>query len=201
MNTKVDTSLAESLEQAETAKEFVEVLFEYMMRQGQSCYDESVTQLQHALQAAFLARTNQATDQQVAAALLHDIGHFVMDEQDPHSDYAQEDWCHEEVGADLLEPFFPAEIIDAIRQHVPAKRYLCAIDEAYHDGLSPASKNSLALQGGKFTAQEAAEFANHPHHSTIVLVRRWDDGAKVEGWEVPGLEAYRETVMACLRTD
>ncbi|WP_430451477.1 HD domain-containing protein [Rhodopirellula europaea] len=199
MNQKVDTSLAECLENAKTAADKVSLLFQYMDQHGQSFYDESVTQLQHGLQAAFLARTNGATDEQVTAALLHDIGHFLMDEHDAQGDFLQEDWCHETVGADLLEPFFPTVIIESIRQHVPAKRYLCAVDPHYHDGLSQASKRSLDLQGGKFTPEEVAEFEKHPHHETVVLVRRWDDGAKIEDLEVPGLEAYRETVESCLR--
>ncbi len=38
---------------------------------------EAVTQLEHALQAATLARESDASPQMIAAALLHDIGHLL----------------------------------------------------------------------------------------------------------------------------
>ncbi|QDS93494.1 hypothetical protein FF011L_22640 [Roseimaritima multifibrata] len=198
MNERVDTSLADSLANVRTGKLKVDVLFAYMERNGNSFYDESVTELEHGLQAAFLAKANQATDMQVTAALLHDIGHFVMNEEAGQGNFSQEDWCHETVGAELLELYFPDVIIESIRQHVPAKRYLCAIDSHYHEGLSPASQNSLNLQGGKFSPAEVLEFEQNPHLETILLVRRWDDGAKTEGLKVPGLESYRDAVESCL---
>src|SRR5690606_17566291 len=44
---------------------------------GVQRYDEDVTQLDHALQTAALARDAGATDELVAAALLHDVGHLL----------------------------------------------------------------------------------------------------------------------------
>ena len=142
MTIPVDNSLIENFSQCSTAAQMTDVLFEFMERKGNSFYDEAVTQLEHALQAALLARQNKASPSQVVAALLHDIGHFLMDEEDQHSDFLQEDWLHEEVGAEQMTPFFDQSVIDPIRLHVPAKRYLCTVDPEYYQGLSRASKRS-----------------------------------------------------------
>ena len=49
---------------------------------GQGDYiGERVSQLEHSLQAAHLAALNNADDETVIAALLHDIGHFLPAEQ------------------------------------------------------------------------------------------------------------------------
>jgi predicted HD phosphohydrolase len=79
---------------------------------------------------------------------------------------------------------------------VAAKRYLCATDAAYLGLLSPASIQSLALQGGPFTAAEVTEFEQRPFAREAVRLRRWDDLAKIPGLEVPGLEHYRAMIDA-----
>ena len=201
MNKNVDTNLSKVLSLATTPAEQADSLFDFMGRRGQSFYDESVTQLEHALQAAHLARSSQASSEQVTAALLHDIGHFLMDEHDDQSDFLTEDWYHEDVGAKSLEPFFAEAVTEPIRLHVPAKRYLCTIDADYFNSLSRASQRSFELQGGEMSAAETTEFESNPFHTTAVLLRRWDDGAKVKGMEVPELQVYRRGVENCLRRD
>ena len=59
MNAEVDHSLQDSLNSVPSAQQRVEVLFEYMRRKGNSRYDEAVTQLEHGLQAAELAKNEQ----------------------------------------------------------------------------------------------------------------------------------------------
>ena len=189
-----DPTLAENLKAAGTPQERAEALFTYMQAHGNSFYDESVTQLQHALQSASLARNAGATAEQVTAALLHDIGHFLMEEHDEQSSFLEEDWEHETIGAKYLEPFLNAGITEPIRLHVPAKRYLCTTDPDYYNGLSRASQRSFQLQNGKMSAEEIAEFEQHPHFKTAVFLRRWDDGAKVSDLAVGGLESFRSEV-------
>ena len=58
-----------------------------MERRGQSFYDEVVTQLEHALQCAHQAQQAGADSVQVAAALLHDLGHFLVDEHSEEADF------------------------------------------------------------------------------------------------------------------
>jgi len=198
MRCSVDPTLAESLALAASPADRTAVLFQYMERRGQTNYDESVTQLEHSLQCAHLARQAGASHEHVAAALLHDIGHFLTSEHDANDGFLAEDWCHETVGADCLAPFVALPVIAAIRLHVLAKRFLCTTDPSYLDGLSRASQRSFRLQGGIMSAAEVAEFQKHPYHELAVRVRRWDDGGKVSGWDVPGLETYRSHCEACM---
>ncbi len=195
---RIDSTLAESLTRAATLAQRADVLFDYMKRRGQTNYDESVTQIEHSLQCAYLARQAGASGESVGAALLHDIGHFLTDEHADNGDFLAEDWRHEAVGGDCLAPFVVESVIQAIRLHVPAKRFLCATDPAYFDGLSRASQRSLEVQGGKMSPPEEAAFRENRWHELAVRVRRWDDGAKVAGWNVPPLESYRSELEASL---
>jgi predicted HD phosphohydrolase len=65
-----------------------------------------------------------------------------------------------------------------IGQHVPAKRYLVAVDEAYFGQLSPVSVRSLERQGGPMSEAEVAAFRSHPRAEDAVALRRWDEAAK-----------------------
>ena len=71
-------------------------------------------------------------------------------------------------------------------------RFLTAIDKAYYDSLSSASKKSLAFQGGPFEGEELDAFLRDPLRDQMVAMRRWDDAAKVEGIvdETPRAETY-----------
>ena len=182
-----------------TNDEKVAALFDFMVRRGQTFYDESVTQLEHALQCANQARINDSTATQVTSALLHDLGHFLLDEHNADTAFLADDLNHEAVGADFLEPFFPDAVTTPVRLHVPAKRYLCTTDAAYYDGLSEASKRSLRVQGGVMSDEERSAFERIPHFEDALSLRRWDDLAKVRNLETPGLETYHEVVQSCLR--
>jgi predicted HD phosphohydrolase len=81
-------------------------------------------------------------------------------------------------------------VTEPIRLHVDAKRYLCATDDAYNDGLSAASVRSLRLQGGPFRAAEAEEFIARPYAREAVRIRRWDDLAKDPERQTPPLDHY-----------
>ena len=63
-----------------SAEKFVENLFSWLSHKGQSRYDEAVTQLEHALQSAALAEREPAQNADIAAALLHDVSHLLMEE-------------------------------------------------------------------------------------------------------------------------
>lgn len=191
-------TLAQDMTHA-TNEEKVAALFDFMMRRGQTFYDESVTQLEHALQCANQARINDSTATQVTSALLHDLGHFLLDEHNADTAFLADDLNHEAVGADFLEPFFPDAVTTPVRLHVPAKRYLCTTDAAYYDGLSEASKRSLRVQGGVMSDEERSAFERIPHFEDALSLRRWDDLAKVRNLDIPDLETYREVVENCLR--
>ena len=193
----IDQSLAQEMKNG-TAEQKVDALFNYMEAQGQSFYDEVVTQLEHALQCAALAQQNDAGPTLITSALLHDLGHFILDEHNADKAFLATDLNHEEIGAQYMEPFFPDAVTTPIRLHVPAKRYLCTTDASYHDGLSEASKRSLKVQGGVMSNEEREAFEQIPHFRDALTLRRWDDLAKVKGLETAALETYRDTVQQCL---
>jgi phosphonate degradation associated HDIG domain protein len=198
MQNLIDYTLAQEMNAA-TPRQKVAVLFNYMEIRGQSFYDEAVTQLEHALQCAALATHNDASPTLITSALLHDIGHFILDEHNADVVFLNTDLNHEEIGAQYLEPFFPKTITTPIRLHVPAKRYLCTTDATYYDGLSEASKMSLKLQGGVMSDEERDAFEQIPYFRDALTLRRWDDMAKVKGLETVGLETYRDIVQKCLQ--
>lgn len=197
MQNYVDPSLAQEMIGA-TAEQKVDRLFNYMEKRGQSFYDEVVTQLEHALQCAALARQNDASSTLITGALLHDIGHIILDEHNADKAFLDIDLSHEEIGAQYMEPFFPDAVTTPIRLHVPAKRYLCTTDASYHDGLSEASKRSFIVQGGVMSDEEREAFEQIPHFRDALTLRRWDDLAKVRGLETAELETYRDIVQRCL---
>ena len=160
-------------------------------RFGRDHYDEEISQLDHALQTAALAAADGATEELVVAALLHDVGHLLELQAGGSFQGEQEvDHGHEARGARWLGPLFPPSVTGPIALHVAAKRYRCAIDTAYHDGLSAGSAASLVLQGGPMSPDEVAAFEQRPTHQDAVRLRGWDDGGKVDGLAIPTLDTY-----------
>lgn len=152
---------------------------------------------EHMLQAAYAAEQEGAPARLVAAALLHDYGHFIHDLPEDSAEHGV-DTQHEEVAHSFLVEHFGEAIAEPIRMHVAAKRYLCATDPSYIGQLSPASVHSLSLQGGPYSAEEVAEFERSPYAEDAVRLRRWDDVGKVESMETPDLEHYRPVLEAVL---
>ena len=159
-------------------------------RGGEAYFGEPVSQLEHALQAAWFATQANSAPALVAAALLHDIGHLLHDLGEDVADEGV-DTRHEEAGYDWLLARFGPAVAEPVRLHVAAKRYLCSVDPDYFALLSPASVQSLALQGGPFTPEQAREFERLRWYRDAVQLRRWDDAAKQPGLAVPPLEDYR----------
>lgn len=175
--------------------DFLENLF---ARRGAEAYmGEVVSMAQHMEQSAACAEADGASDALVAAALLHDIGHFVGDFPLDALENGIDN-VHEEAGARLLADYFPAEVTEPIRLHVPAKRYLCAVDETYQQRLSAASVQSLMVQGGPMNSAEVAEFESNPHHRDAVRVRLYDDDGKVAGLSIKPFSAYRDLLQSLL---
>lgn len=157
---------------------------------------EAISQEQHALQCAFLAEQAGAGAQLVAAALLHDLGHLLYadEERTPADD------LHEYRALPFLRGEYPESVIQPVRLHVAAKRFLCAVEPRYRDTLSPASQRSLDLQGGPFGSDEVDRFLAEPYAMDAVALRRWDDHAKSPTRPTPGWEHYRKVLQrAALR--
>lgn len=156
---------------------------------------EAVNQEQHALQCALLAEQAGSTPELVAAALLHDLGHLLILEQGPGP--ARDD-LHEFVALPFLRGVFPDAVLEPIRLHVDAKRYLCTTDTGYREALSPASQGSLALQGGPFSREEAHRFIGRRYAADAVALRRWDDRAKSPTRGTPGWMHYQAVLQQVL---
>jgi phosphonate degradation associated HDIG domain protein len=167
-----------------------EAVFELMRTQGgESYFGEPVTVLEHCLQAAHFARESQSEDALIAAALLHDVGHLLHQQGENVAD-AGIDTMHEELANQMLAEHLSADVIEPIRLHVAAKRYLCFADPTYLAALSPSSVLSLRLQGGPMTENEARAFVAGPFADAAVRLRHWDDEAKIPNLSVPPIDTY-----------
>lgn len=165
---------------------------EVFRRRGDEQYSgEPVTQLQHALQSAALAEADGADDELVTAALLHDLGHLLHDLGESPTLRGVDD-VHQYLALPFLRGLFSDRVLNAIKLHVDAKRYLCATRPGYHDALSADSKRSLVLQGGVFDAAQAEGFIGQPDAADAVRVRLWDDLAKSADAVTPALSHYLE---------
>ena len=95
------------------------------------------------------------------------------------------------LGADFLRNLgFSARIEKLVRSHVSAKRYLCYRDPTYLANLSEASRTTLGFQGGIMSAIEAATFERDPDFEKCLLMRNFDEQAKIPNLNVPKLASY-----------
>jgi len=162
--------------------------------QGHEAYGEGVSIAEHSLQTAALARAESADPALVAAALLHDIGHFIEQPDDAFGYHK-----HDQSGGAWLAARFPSVVSQPVRLHVAAKRYLCALEEVYFDRLSPDSVRSLALQGGAMSEQEVAAFDRLPRAAAAVQLRRFDEAAKVKDLVTPPVAHFLPYMRQCVR--
>jgi len=133
---------------------------------------EAVDQRRHALQCAGHAVAAGSDDELVLAAALHDIGRA----EPVRAEFPG--LPHEQAGEAFARDRVGAVVAWLIGQHVPAKRYLVAVDQAYFGQLSPASVRSLERQGGPMNPAEVEQFRSHPRAGDAVALRRWDEAAK-----------------------
>jgi gamma-butyrobetaine dioxygenase len=150
------------------------------------------------LQAAALAEQDGAPPTLIAAALLHDVGHFTGTVTG--RDLMQgTDNRHSEQGANWLAQWFGPEVTEPVRLHVDAKRYLCAVEPGYLGRLSPASVYTLGVQGGPMRGDELARFEANPFADAACHVRRWDDQAKDPAAVAPPFAHFEPVLERLLR--
>ena len=158
---------------------------------------ENVTIAEHMIQSAMMAEKSKSNNNLVCACLLHDYGHFILDNPDELVRKKQ-DGKHEEIGYEYLKKFFKKEIVEPIRHHVIAKRYL-ARDKKYFDRLSEASVVSLELQGGVLDTKEAKLFENQEFFKEAIMLRKFDEAAKKIGVKIKDIIQYKDLLKASLR--
>ena len=174
----------------------IDTIFELYTKYGRADYiGESVSQLEHMIQAAMLAEADDQPPSMVLAALFHDIGHLVAMATNGAKD-ALGATDHEVVAHDyLVACHIPAPIPELVRGHVVAKRYLITKDPAYYDSLSPASRQTFVQQGGKLSVRECAAFEANPLAAQMLALRGYDDQAKVKDLPINDISYYKEMLV------
>ena len=179
-----------------TTRDPVRLIAELFISEGaEESFGEPVTRAAHMLQAAALAQREGAAPELVAAALLHDVGHFTG-AVTGRKLMSGTDNRHSEVGADWLAQWFGPEVTGPIRLHVAAKRYLCAVEPGYAAALCAASAFTLSVQGGPMRDREVRDFAASPYAEAACRLRRWDDAAKRPGALTPPFGHFRPLLAA-----
>lgn len=156
----------------------VDGILELYAVRGDHHYGEDVSQTAHALQCAALARHDGAPDALVCAALLHDVGHLAGGDGAADHPGDLDDDHHDAIGARLIASVFGPRVAAPVALHVTAKRWRCAVEPAYLDQLTAASRASLLAQGGPLDEAARTRFEAHPSFADAVRLREWDDLAK-----------------------
>jgi phosphonate degradation associated HDIG domain protein len=183
---------------SKTRQQIVGEIADLYARRGGASYGEGVSIAEHGLQAALLAEQEGQPAAMIVAALLHDIGHLLHEMPEDIADQGI-DTHHESLASAWLSQYFPKEVSEPVRLHVAAKRFLCANVPGYHADLSPASVQSLELQGGQMSESESEAFRAEPFMGAALRLRHWDDLAKVRGQKTPDFRHYDAAINAALR--
>jgi gamma-butyrobetaine dioxygenase len=160
---------------------------------------EEVSVAVHMRQAGALAEAAGAPAAQVAAALLHDVGHICGRTISGRELMTGTDNRHGEAGAAWLAQWFGEDVTEPVRLHVAAKRYLCAVEPGYYAKLSAASVYTLSVQGGPMNGAEVAAFEALPHAQAAVAVRRWDEEAKDPDAPTPEFGHFEPLLRSLIR--
>ena len=179
----------------------VEEVFELYQKHGSNEYaGEKISQLEHMVQAAQLAKEGGYDDEIVLAAFLHDIGHICA------ANYITENMNgfgvmnHEKIGANFLRKRgFGERIARLVENHVSAKRYLTFKYPEYYEGLSDASKKTLEFQGGRMNYDEAMLFEQDELFEEFIAMRRWDELAKEENFPLQPLDHFKDLMINYLQ--
>jgi predicted HD phosphohydrolase len=159
----------------------------YLHRGREAYASTGVSHLQHALQCAGLAQDAGESPPLVVAALLHDIGLLLHADGEPQ---AVADTEHPYLALPYLRGLLPDDVLEPIRLHVEAKRYLCLAEPGYLQRLSHDAQLRLARQGGAYSAPQADAFRRLPHVAEAIRLRRYDDLAREPGLPTAPLAHY-----------
>ena len=170
-----------------------QIIFSYS--NNKSLYiGEKITITEHMIQTAMLAEKNNCSSSLICSSLLHDYGHFILENPDDLVN-KEKDGKHEDVGYKFLKKYFVKDVVEPIKYHVKAKRYL-ARDKKYYQILSKASKISLKLQGGIMDEKEANEFKNNEFFENSIKLRKFDEGAKKVLPKIKSIKEYKNLLVS-----
>ena len=143
---------------------------------------------EHSLQTADLLAAQRPDDLELqVAGLLHDIGHILA---------PGDDAGHGDVAAGALASMLGARVADLVRLHVPAKRYLVTVEPSYRGVLAADSTATLVVQGDAMSDDERRRFESEAHATDALVLRRADDGGKVEGRDAGAVSRWRTSLQA-----
>ena len=157
---------------------------------------ENLTISEHMIQSAMIAEKAKSPKNLICSCLLHDYGHFILENPDDLAK-KEKDGKHEELGYKFLKEYFINDVVEPIRYHVKAKKYL-ARDKQYYETLSQASKVSLKLQGGIMSNDEAKEFENNEFFESSIKLRKFDENAKKVGLKIKSINEYKKLLLSKL---
>ena len=157
---------------------------------------EKVTMSEHMIQTAMLAEKSNCSSNLVCSSLLHDYGHFILENPDELIT-KDKDGRHEDVGCAFLKKYFKEDVLGPIKYHVKAKKYL-ARDRNYYRLLSKASKISLKLQGGIMNDEEAKNFESNKFFKNSIKLRKFDEIAKKSGLKIKSINEYKNLLTSKL---
>ena len=157
---------------------------------------EKVTISEHMIQTAMIAEKVKSSNSLICSCLLHDYGHFILENPDKLV-IKKIDGKHEDIGYEYLKKFFKKDVVEPIKYHVLAKRYL-AKEKKYFNSLSEASKISLKLQGGVLNDKESKEFRKKKYFKNSVLVRKFDESAKKTNIKMKSIVEYKDLLSSQL---
>lgn len=180
----------------------LDFLFDLYINHGNTEYHgEPVSVLEHSVQAAILAQKSKSKNYVILAAFLHDIGHLLIEnEEEKMGNFGH--ISHEKIGANkILELGFSEKIAELILHHVLAKRYLVTKFPSYFEKLSEASIETLNIQGGKMQKIEMEAFERTSQFKNSLLLRIWDDQAKIPNEHIPDLGFYYEIARKHLKAN
>lgn len=164
---------------------------------------EEITQKNHALQSAWIAKMCHAPEEVIIALLLHDIGQLTHKELAGNTSFLHA--RHDELGGLWLFCHdFPDSVIDFAKYHTIAKIELCELDSTYFESLSKASQESYLIQKQKYVNSSLyTSFKKHPLYEDFLAMRLCDDLAKSTDPAllslIPSLQEYEEMLDRVLK--
>tara|TARA_Y100000590_G_scaffold85236_1_gene95272 strand:- start:48 stop:584 length:537 start_codon:yes stop_codon:yes gene_type:complete len=157
---------------------------------------EKITISEHMIQSAMIAENAKSSSNLICSCLLHDYGHFIL--EDPDELVKKKiDGKHEDIGYEYLKKFFNKDVVEPIKYHVLAKRYL-AREKKYFNSLSEASKISLKLQGGVLNKDESIEFEKKDFFKNSIKLRKFDEVAKRTDIKMKSIIEYKDLLSSQL---
>jgi [1-hydroxy-2-(trimethylamino)ethyl]phosphonate dioxygenase len=157
---------------------------------------EKITISEHMIQTAMIAEKAKCNDDLICSCLLHDYGHFIIEDPDELVKN-NKDGNHESIGFEYLKNFFKEQVVEPIKYHVLAKRYL-ARNKKYYNHLSDASKISLKLQGGILNKKESNQFEKIPYFKSAIKLRKFDELAKKTNIKIKSINDYKDLLNSQL---